>query len=208
MGRCCQAAKVQRDPAHIVFSIYISVFVSRHVPLPVCSGVDLCALSLWLKPYPCNRPLRVGVTCGRSRFRLCTPCLSAAHREKGPSTTSRIGFLLECLTLSSRFLLLARRGSLSEVRHRLHSYPGCSLFNQTANFCTESGSNMQNGDVGASFFWALFPAECDGCYLWRSISSAASRRLTPLIDTFLALTLNNHFFSEIFPFGPLFPLHL
>lgn len=72
MGRCCQTAKVQRDTAHIVFSIYISVIVSRHVPLPVCSGVGLCALSLWLKPYPCNRPLRVGLTCGRSRFRLCS----------------------------------------------------------------------------------------------------------------------------------------
>lgn len=48
------------------------MIVSSHVPLPVCSGVDLCALSLRLKPYPCNRPLRVGLTCGRSRFRLCS----------------------------------------------------------------------------------------------------------------------------------------
>lgn len=158
MGRCCQAAKVQRDPAHIVFSIYISVSVSRHVPLPVCSGVDLCALSLWLKPYPCNRPLRVGVTCGRSRFRLCTPCLSAAHQEKCPSTTSIIGFLLECLALSSRFLLLARRGSLSEVRHRLYSYPGCSLFNQTTNFCTESGLKHAKRGCWSVLFLSTFPS--------------------------------------------------
>lgn len=61
-----------REIQPILLSVFISVIVNSHVPLPVCSGVDLCALSLWLKPYPCNRPLRVGLTCGRSRFRLCS----------------------------------------------------------------------------------------------------------------------------------------
>lgn len=126
-------ARETQPTCNIVFLIYLSVIVSSHVPLPVCSGVDLCALSLWLKPYLCNRPSRVSLTCGRSRFRL-QHTASAANQEKYMFTTCIIGFLLECLmAFSPCFLLLARRGSLSELRHWLHSYLGGSLFIKRPN---------------------------------------------------------------------------
>lgn len=110
VGAATQLKARQTQPTcNIVFLIYLSVIVNSHVPLPVCSGVDLCALSLWLKPYLCNRPSRVGLTCGRSRFRL-QHTASAANQEKCPFTTCIIGFLLECLMAFSPFPAFGKTG--------------------------------------------------------------------------------------------------
>lgn len=58
------------QPPNLALLLSVSATVNSPVPLSVCTGVDLCAVSHLLKHYLCNRPLRVGLTCGRSRFRL------------------------------------------------------------------------------------------------------------------------------------------
>lgn len=201
----------ETQPTHnIAFLIYIPAIVNSHVPLPMCSGVDLCAVSLLLKPYLCNRPPG-----GWSNLQPVT--FQAPHHRASllqcPFITSIIGFLLECLTVSPHFLLLARRGSLSLTwSQTLITFLFCMLpFPQT--IINYSGFNTQNARLCCSIFCStLFlhfsqravTAIIAEHYLWWGISSAPSRRLTRLIDAFLALKLNNHFFSQVFPYGPLF----
>lgn len=138
-------ARETQPTCNIVFLIYLSVIVSSHVPLPVCSGVDLCII---LKPYLCNRPLRVGLTCGRSRFRM-QHTASAANQEKYPFTTCIIGFLLECLMAFSPVSCFWQDGD-----HYLNSGTDCihildALF--SSNDHIESCFNIQNGDLVPCF---------------------------------------------------------
>lgn len=103
-------------PHNVVFLTYKSVIRNTVVPLPVCSGADWCTISVLLKPYLCNWSLRVCLTCGWSRFQLCSP--PSLRCPSGKMSVHYQGFiviwfLLECLTVSLRFLLLGRRGSLS-----------------------------------------------------------------------------------------------
>lgn len=78
----------------------------------MCSGVDWCTISVLLKPYLCNWSLRVCLTCGWSRFLLCSPLSLRCPSGKMSvhyQGLNVIWFLVECLTVSPYFLLLGRR---------------------------------------------------------------------------------------------------
>lgn len=157
----CYAAKGCRDTATercIPFSV--SAMVNSHVPLPVCTGVDLCAVSHLLKAYLGNRPLRLGLTCGRSRFRLRSTlplCCKSGEMPVHYRHNRILTGMFDSFSPASCFCQGGDRYLKPEVRHWLHSYPGCSLFSQTSKW----NNTKMNSDAVAWLFHNLlvfFPA--------------------------------------------------
>lgn len=134
-----QLKTAEMQPPNTAFLLYISAMVNSHVPLPVCSGVGLCAVSHLLKAYLGNRPLRLALTCGRSRFRLRSTlplCCKSGEMPVHYRHNWILTGMFDGFSPASFFCQGGDRYLKSEVSLWLHSYPGCSLFLKGANETT------------------------------------------------------------------------
>lgn len=138
--QCCYTAIGCRGTAtQRRFPLSVSAMVNSHVPLPVCTGVDLCAVSHLLKAYLGNGPLRLGLTCGRSRFRLRSTlplCCKSGEMPVHYRHNRILTGMFDSFSPASCFCQGADRYLKPQVRHRLRSSPGCSPFLKLANETT------------------------------------------------------------------------